>query len=215
MPKAGSRSLANGMQESYCLAVARGAAKKDALLAAGYTSSPHGQSYMIENCVGVAARREFLQEEYKDKLFRASVVKNTVTRDQLNVQADEVWRLALEGTPILDRSGELIKYDTGEKDEEGKPVMATARKRDLSSATRSIEVKAKLNGLWIDVNADGKEDLEKLLEGKTNEELSKHFEGLVTQHNPNLKTMLQEKVDSEEKPAESTESQGEKEPTLQ
>ena len=138
---------------------------------------------MLEKCIGVLDRIAYLQKQATDRTMRALVISQAVTRNQLNAEAQETYERAMLGTPVMAKDGS----PTG------------VSKPDLAAANRSIEIRAKLNGLMIDVTADV-EDLDSVLEGKNPEELKAYILSLLEQVDPNLSKSMKAQMD--EKPDE-------------
>ena len=179
MPEIGSAPLKNTKHELYCVGRASGLNKKDAHLNAGYAGSAHGGPPMVEQCSGVLDRLAFLQKLAAEQMIRAGAVSTAITRNQLNIEAQETYRRAMEGTPVMAKDGS----ETG------------VSKPDLAAANRSIEIRAKLNGLMIDVSANV-EDLDAELEGKGPEELRGYVLSLLAQLDPNLSKTVKAQLEA-------------------
>ena len=178
MPETGSAPLKNTKHELYAVGRASGLSRREVYANAGFTGSPHGGTARVEQCIGVLDRIEYLQKQAAEQMVRATVVSQNITRNQLNAEAQETYRRAMVGTPVMAKDG----TPTG------------VSKPDLAAANRSIEIRAKLNGLMIDVTADI-EDLDSVLEGKNPEELKAYILSLLEQVDPNLSKSMKAQMD--------------------
>ena len=166
-------------------------------LRVGY--SEEANRYFLEH--SVAERREELQRQVAEKMLRTQAAGLSITRAQLNAESHEVFRLAMEGTPLLGKDGHAAEIKTGKTGSDGEPVMELLRKKDLAAANRAIEIRAKLNGLWIDVSVND-DNLDALLAGKSPAELNEFMRSTIKEVAPNLsKAAKAEEDDSTETPS--------------
>ena len=191
MPETGSAPLKNPKHELYAVGRASGLSRKDAQANAGYIRSAGGggSTTMLEKCIGVLDRIVYLQKQAADQMLRTTAVHQATSRNQLTAEALEVYRIAMTGSPVQAKNGQqaFVIDDEGEKHLIFKP--------DLTAALRSIELRGKLGGQFIDVTVDA-EDLDSVLEGKTPKELNDYILSLVEQVDPNLTKSLKEQLDA-------------------
>jgi len=175
--ESGKNPLRNAKQERYCLARMAGMKRKEAYFHAGWTSSDTSMPARQERIPAVKNRLLHLRSQVATQ----AVISAAVTRNEVTENLRHVFKLALRGTPILDKEGNpssaVIDHETGE--------VETLSKPDLSAANRSLEIQAKMNGFLLDVAR--KETLDEELDGKSTDELQAFLRSLMEQLDPNMR----------------------------